>query len=161
MKEPAIRRSESTDAPTLLQLIEALADYEGLDPPDDQAKERLTTDLWGPKPRAEAWLAYVEGEAAAYAITFETYSTFLARPTLYVEDIFVLPAFRRRGVGRAFFKHFAAEVLARGCGRLEWTCLDWNEMALGFYMGLGAERMSQWVPFRMTSDQLQAGGSGG
>ena len=154
MSECLVRQASLADASTVFRLIEALADYEKLAPPDDAARERLRGDLWGPRPRAEAWLAEVGGKAAAYAITFETYSTFLARPTLYLEDLFVLSQYRRQGVGKAMFQRLAREAVERGCGRLEWTCLEWNQLAQEFYEGLGAERLRTWISYRMDAARL-------
>ena len=95
-----------------------------------------------------------EGEALAYAITCETYSSFLARPTLYLEDLFVRPEARRLGIGHACFRFLAAEALRRGCGRMEWVVLDWNELAIDFYEGLGARHMREWYTYRLTAAQL-------
>jgi GNAT superfamily N-acetyltransferase len=151
-----VRRAERNDAADLFVLIEALAKYEKLDPPDDDARLRLAEDIWGERPRAEAWLALFDGLPVAYAFTFETYSTFLARPTLYLEDLFVLPEFRRKGMGEAIFRHLASEAVDRGCGRMEWACLDWNEPGLRFYGKLGARHMGEWASFRLTAEQLEA-----
>jgi GNAT superfamily N-acetyltransferase len=151
-----IRKAEREDFPKLLDLITALAHYEKLDPPDEGAQQRLIDHAWGQKPRYEPWLVEVDGIPAAYAILFETYSSFLAQPTLYLEDIFVLPEYRKRGVGQAVFKRLAQEAAARECGRMEWSCLDWNELALGFYKKLGARQLSEWVYFRLTADEIAA-----
>lgn len=156
MSDLVIRPANHNDADTLFMLIESLAGYEKLDPPDAAARERLAKDLWGPKPRAEAWLGLVDGQPVAYAFTFETYSTFLARPTLYLEDLFILPQHRRHGIGRAFFRRLAQEAVSRECGRMEWSCLDWNEPALQFYNKLGAHRQGEWIGFRLTAGQMQA-----
>ena len=155
MSDLQIRRAKRNDAPDLFVLINALAEYEKLNPPDELALERLTEDLWGERPRAEAWLGILDGRPVAYAFTFETYSTFLARPTLYLEDLFVLPEYRRMGIGEAFFQHLSREALSKKCGRLEWACLDWNDPALRFYAKLGAERHDEWVSFRLTAEQLE------
>jgi GNAT superfamily N-acetyltransferase len=151
-----IRKAEREDFPKLLDLITALAHYEKLSPPDEGAQQRLIEHAWGPKPRYEPWLVEVDGVPAAYAILFETYSSFLAQPTLYLEDIFVLPEYRKRGVGQAVFKRLAQEAVARECGRMEWSCLDWNELALGFYGKLGARQLSEWVYFRLTAEEIAA-----
>jgi ABC-type dipeptide/oligopeptide/nickel transport system permease component len=102
------------------------------------------------------WLAtHVTIINLGYAITFETYSSFLALPTLYLEDLFVIPEARGSGAGRAAFRHLAAEALRRGCGRMEWAVLDWNALAIGFYERLGAQRLSEWYTYRLTADQLR------
>ena len=160
MTEPpfTLRRAERTDAPALLRLVCALADFEKLDPPDAEAQQRLIDDSFGPKPRIESWLAFATGheQAVGYAMLLETYSSFLARPTLYLEDLFVLPEFRGRGIGRAFLRHCAALAHERGCGRMEWTCLDWNTRAQRVYEDkLGAQRMSEWYLYRMTRPAME------
>jgi GNAT superfamily N-acetyltransferase len=152
----AIRRAERADAPGLLRLICALADFEKLDPPDADAQLRLIEDAFGPKPRIDVWLACVAEEPVGYAILCETYSSFLARPTLYLEDVFVLPEHRGRGIGRAFMRECVALAHERGCGRMEWTCLDWNTRAQTFYEGrLGAQRMSEWLLYRLTRPAME------
>lgn len=149
-----IRRAEAGDADTLLGLIEALADYEKLDPPDAEACARLRRDGWGDKPRYEAWLAYMDGMAVGYTILFETYSTFLAQPTLYLEDFFVLPDYRKLGIGYALFHRMTQLVLERDCGRMEWVCLDWNRAGLDFYARVGARHMTEWCTFRLLPEQI-------
>lgn len=155
-----IRRAERADAETVLMLIRALAEFEQLDPPDDEAAGRFVEHGWGAQPKFEAWLGEIEGEAVAYMVLFETYSTFLGRPTLYVEDIFVLPQYRKRGVGRALFEHAMKLARERGCGRMEWCCLDWNTPAQRFYESLGARRLNEWYYYRLTRDQLAGHGTG-
>jgi len=152
---PTIRKATRDDAPALLALIDALAAYEKLDPPDSVAKERLIKDMSGDRPRFEAYLAEVSGRAVGYAFVFETYSSFLALPTLYLEDIFVLPEWRGKNVGYALFIAMAAEALRRGCGRMEWAVLDWNQIAIDFYKRLGAAHLSEWQHYRMGRDQLE------
>jgi GNAT superfamily N-acetyltransferase len=155
-----VRRAKAEDGETLLGLILALADYERLDPPDAAARERLLRDGFGPNPRFDAFLAEVEGEAVGYAITFETYSTFLAKPTLYLEDLFVRPDARRQGAGRALLRHLAALAVERGCGRMDWTVLDWNDLARGVYRRLGAVESSEWILCRVTGEALHAVAAG-
>jgi GNAT superfamily N-acetyltransferase len=150
-----IRPATAADADRWLALVDALADYEKLDRPRPDARERLVHDAFGPRPRIWVWIGEQEGRAVAYAIVCETYSSFLARPTLYLEDLFVLPDARRGGIGRAFFRVLAAEALRRGCGRMEWVVLDWNELAIGFYEQLGARHMREWYTYRLTADQLE------
>src|SRR5262245_18671215 len=141
----AIRRAEPADGPLLLSLVDALADYEKLPRPDAAAKERLLHDGFGPSPRFQAYFAEHEGRVIGYALTIETYSSFLAKPTLYLEDLFVLPSERRRGAGRAIFRFLAAEAIRLGCTRLEWAVLTWNQTAIDFYEQTGARRITEWV----------------
>ena len=150
-----IRRASREDFPILVELITALAHYEKLDPPDAGAQQRLLNDGWCDQPRFEAWIATQGAEPAGYAIVFETYSTFLAQPTLYLEDIFVLPDRRSSGVGYALFKRLAKEAVDRGCGRMEWACLDWNELGLRFYDRLGARGLNDWKYFRLVRHELE------
>ncbi len=149
-----IRRAERCDAPALIGLIRALARFEHLEPPDDEAEARLLRDGWGDRPRFEAWLLCEGEDAVGYLLTFETYSTFLARPTLYIEDIFVLPEARGRGIGTALFRHAHALAQDRGCGRMEWCCLDWNMPAQTFYERAGARRLAEWYYYRLELDGL-------
>ncbi|MEW6304521.1 MAG: GNAT family N-acetyltransferase [Verrucomicrobiota bacterium] len=155
MTSPVLRRAERADAPALIQLIIALADFEKLPPPDAAAQQRLLEHGFGERPRFESWLACVDGAPVGYAIIFETYSTFLARPTLYVEDVFVLPDYRRRGIGKALFAHCIRLAQERDCGRVEWTCLDWNTKAQCFYEGIGAKHMGEWYLYRMTREGVE------
>ena len=153
-----LRRAERADAPDLLRLVCALADFEKLAPPDAEAQQRLIEDCFGPNPRLESWLAFAAGNTppVAYAMLLETYSSFLARPTLYLENVFVLPEFRGRGIGGGFLRHCVALAHERGCGRMEWTCLDWNTRAQRVYEGkLGAQRMSEWYLYRMTRPAMK------
>lgn len=150
---PAVRE----DASALIRLIIALAEFEKLEPPDQEAQSRLIEDAYGARPRFEAWLAFVEErpEPVAYAIFFETYSSFLARPTLYIEDIFVLPGHRKEGIGTALLRKAIELARSRECGRVEWTALDWNTNAQRVYEEkLGARRMSEWYLYRMTKTEI-------
>jgi len=151
-----LRRARRTDAGALVRLIVALAEFEKLSPPDAEAQARLVRDGFGAQPRFETWLAFADGasDPVGYAIFFETYSTFLARPTLYLEDLFVLPAFHRRGIGSALLRHCIQTAYERGCGRMTWTCLDWNTKAQSFYEGLGAQCLSDWRLYRLTRDRM-------
>lgn len=145
-----VRRARPDEAQVLMELILGLAEYEKLEPPDEAAQERLKRDIFGEKPRLEAWLAFVDGEAAGYALILETYSSFLALPTLYLEDIFVKPAFRGCGAGAALFRRMVDEAERRGCGRMEWVVLDWNRPALEFYERFGAVQLKDWITMRLT-----------
>ena len=111
--------------------------------------------MFGARPAAEVILAELDGEAAGFALYFHNYSTFLARPGLYLEDLFVEPELRGRGIGRRLLARLAAIAVDRGCGRFEWSVLDWNEPAIGFYENLGAAAMDEWTVFRMTGEALQ------
>lgn len=149
-----VRRARPEEAPVLLSLIDALAEYEKLTPPDEGARSRLVRDIFDDKPRLDAWLAYVDGVAAGYALVLETYSSFLALPTLYLEDIFVKPEFRGQGAGGALFTEMVAEADRRGCGRMEWVVLDWNRLALDFYRKFGATHLSNWQTMRLTREEF-------
>jgi GNAT superfamily N-acetyltransferase len=149
-----IRDARPQDVPLLLELFRELASYEKLEDKLVATEQRLHAALFGPRPAAEAMLAEQGGETAGYAIYFQTFSTFLAIPGIWLEDLFVRPAHRRAGVGRALLAEVAARLRERGGERLEWSALDWNELALGFYAGLGAERMDTWLTHRLTGDAL-------
>jgi GNAT superfamily N-acetyltransferase len=148
--EPATPR----DVPVILSLIQALAEYERMSQEVVASEERIRESLFGPRPQAEAVLAWAGGGAIGLALWFHNYSTFLGRHGLYLEDLFVLPGWRRRGVGRALLQHLARVAVDRGCGRMEWSVLDWNESAIGFYRALGAVPMNEWTVFRLTGDAL-------
>ena len=147
---PVVRRGVPDDAQAILTLVDALADYEKLERPSAAARERLVRDLFGPKPRLECWLAFLDGYPVGYAFALETYSSFLALPTLYLEDLFVLTEARGRKAGYALFQHVLEEARRRGCGRLEWTVLDWNQLAIDFYERLGGKHMKEWHLYRIT-----------
>jgi GNAT superfamily N-acetyltransferase len=149
-----IRRAVPEEAPVLHRLIRALADYEKLTPPDEAAQERLTRDIFGPKPRLDAYLVFVDGVAAGYALILETYSSFLALPTLYLEDIFVLPEYRGQHAGAALFKSMVQEAEDRGCGRMEWVVLDWNTPAQEFYRRFGAAHLNEWMTMRLRREDF-------
>ena len=147
---PVVRRAVRDDARAILTLVDALADFEKLERPTPAARERLINDLFGPKPRLDCWLAFLDGYPVGYAFTVETYSSFLALPTLYLEDLFVLAEARGRRAGYALFTHVLEEAKRRGCGRLEWTVLDWNQLAIDFYQRMGAQHMKEWHVYRIT-----------
>jgi GNAT superfamily N-acetyltransferase len=149
-----IRPATVADVALVLDFIPGLAEYERL-PHEVVATEALLTEtLFGPTPGAEVLLAELDGEPAGFALFFHNFSTFLGRRGLYLEDLFVRPAFRGRGVGRALLARLAALARARGCGRFEWSVLDWNEPAIGFYRALGAVPMEHWTVYRVTGDAL-------
>ena len=150
-----IRPATPADADTFLTLVDALADYEKLHRPTPEARGRLVADAFGPRQRISVFLGELDGTAVSYAIVLETYSSFLALPTLYLEDLFVVPDARRAGIGRAFFRFLAGEAVRRGCGRMEWVVLDWNQLAIDFYDKLGARRMTEWYTYRLNAEQLR------
>jgi GNAT superfamily N-acetyltransferase len=132
-----------------LTLINALADYEKLQRPNTTARSRLLHDAFGPRKRFDAFLAWYKGIPVGYAIIFETYSSFVALPTLYLEDIFILEKYRSLGIGRKLFAVCLREARHRGCGRLEWVVLDWNKTAISFYEKIGATHLREWYMFRI------------
>jgi len=150
-----VRRAVPADGPAVLSLVDALAAYEKLSPPDADAKTRLLADMFSPRPRIECHLGECDGRAVGYAFVFETYSSFLALPTLYLEDLFVLPDYRERKVGYALFRAMVAEAHRRGCGRMEWTVLDWNSLAIRFYDRLGARHMKEWYLYRLVREEME------
>ncbi|HZT08347.1 MAG TPA: GNAT family N-acetyltransferase [Chloroflexota bacterium] len=150
-----VRQMGAGDVPAFLELIQALADYERLPGPDPAARARLALDAVAEPPPFFVLLAERGGRAIGYALYFMTYSTFLARPSLYLEDIFVLERERRHGVGHALMRALAREAVARGCGRMEWQVLKWNAPAIEFYRGLGAAPLDDWVGYRLTAEQIQ------
>src|SRR5215211_7681131 len=157
---PRVRPLAPADVPGLLALIQALADYEHLPGPDSAARERLTRDALADPPRFQALVAELDGALVGYAILFETYSTFLARPSLYLEDLFVLPAARGRGAGAALFRACARLAVERDRGRFEWQVLTWNRLALDFYARFDAQPLDDWRPFRLTGDALHRAARG-
>jgi GNAT superfamily N-acetyltransferase len=150
-----VRKGTPQDGELLVELVCALADYEHLPRPTQDARERLVRDGFGPAPRFDTWFGEYAGRAVGYAITFYTYSTFLALPTFYLEDLFVLPEYRALKVGKALFVNCAQVAWEQGCGRMEWQVLHWNTPALAFYEHLGGARQADWLPWRATRDELQ------
>ena len=142
------------DVPLILELIRGLAEYERLAHEVVATEEGLRASLFGARPDAEVVIARVGEEAAGFALFFHNYSTFLGRRGLALEDLFVLPAWRGRGLGRRLLAHLAALAVERGCGRFEWSVLDWNEDAIRFYRSVGAVPMSDWTTFRVTGPAL-------
>ena len=151
-----VRPATPDDAPLIVELIRGLAEYERLAHECVATEERIRASLFGPRPEAEVVIAEAGGRAAGFALFFHNYSTFLARRGLYLEDLFVYPEFRGRGVGRALLRHLARLAVERECGRLEWWVLDWNEPAIRFYRSLGARPMDDWTVFRLTGEALRA-----
>jgi GNAT superfamily N-acetyltransferase len=154
-REPfTIRAATETDVSVLLRMIKALADYEKLSHEVVATEAALRESLFGPRPVAEALLAYAGVEPVGFAVFFRTFSTFLGSPSLYLEDLFVEPQCRGRGFGKRLLAHVAAAALARGCSRLEWAVLDWNEPAIRFYRSLGAEPCEAWTVYRLGTAEL-------
>lgn len=142
--------------PLILAFIRELAEYEKLRHEAVVTEAQLRETLFGPRPYAEVVLAEVEGEALGFALYFHNYSTFLGRPGLYLEDLYVRPEARGMGIGRRLLVHLARVARERGCGRMEWSVLDWNEPAIGFYRALDARPMDEWTVFRLTGEALAA-----
>lgn len=150
-----IRPARSGDESALFEMIRELAIFEQLEHLVTGSAEGLARDLFGSVPRAEALLAELDGSAVGFALFFSSYSTFLTRAGIYLEDIYVRPAARGRGTGRALLAAVARVAVERGAGRLEWAVLDWNEKAIGFYEHVGAERLEEWQLCRITGERLQ------
>jgi GNAT superfamily N-acetyltransferase len=150
-----LRSATPADVPVILRGIRALAEYERLAHECVATEALLRETLFGPNPVAEVVLAFDGETAAGYALWFRSYSTFLARPGLYLEDLFVYPEFRKRGLGRRLLAHLAGIAVERGYGRMEWMVLDWNETALRFYRSLGARTVDGWELCRVTGDELR------
>lgn len=150
-----IRSATAADAALVLEMIKELAEYERLSDAVTATEQTIRESLWGAHPAAEVIIASVDTQPAGFALFFHNYSTFLAQQGLYLEDLFVKPAFRGRGVGRALLERLAAIAVERNCGRFEWSVLDWNEPAIGFYKKLGAVPMHEWTIFRVTGDALR------
>lgn len=144
------------DLPVILDLIHALAEYEEHAHLVTATPGRLRETLFGIKPAAEVLLAYWDRECAGFAVFFATYSTFLAQPGLYLEDLYVKPHLRGQGIGLALMKRVAGIAAERGCGRLEWGVLDWNQPSIQFYKKLGALPMDDWTKYRLTGDALKS-----
>lgn len=152
--ELRIRPATPEDVPLILRFIRDLADYEELTHQLAVDEALLHAHLFGPRPGAEVLLGFAGAEPAAFAVFFHNFSTFLGRPGIYLEDLFVRPAFRRRGFGRAMLLHLGRLANRRGCGRFEWTVLDWNRPAIEFYQSLGAAVLPDWRVCRMTGAEL-------
>ena len=150
-----VRKAVASDGDVVLSLVGALAAYEKLAPPDAEARKRLLGDLFSGRPRLECYIAESGSRAAGYAFVLETYSSFLALPTLYLEDLFVLPEFRGKRAGYELFTAVVREAQLRGCGRMEWTVLDWNELAINFYRRSGAKHMKEWHLYRLVKQDME------
>jgi GNAT superfamily N-acetyltransferase len=149
-----IKAASERDVPLILSFIHKIAAYEKLSHEVTASEETLRESLFGPRPAAEVLLAYWDDTAAGYAVFFHNFSTFLGRPGVYLEDIFVEPVLRGNGIGKALLAAVAKEAQRRDCGRLEWAVLDWNKPAIDFYLSLGARPMEEWTIFRMTGEGI-------
>jgi len=149
-----IRTAARADIPLILELIRALAEYEKLADMCVATVEKLDASLFGQRPYAEAIIGEWDGAPAGFALYFHNYSTFLAQPGIYLEDLFVKPEFRGNGIGKALLIRLAQIAEERGCGRVEWSVLDWNEPSIGFYKKLGARALDDWTIFRVAGPDL-------
>lgn len=149
-----IRPAVEGDVRLILRFIKELASYERLPHEVVATEESVRESLFGERPTAEVSLAYVGEAPAAFSLYFHNFSTFLGQPGIYLEDLYVKAEFRRRGLGRAMFSHLARLAKERGCGRLEWAVLNWNETAIAFYRALGAVAMDEWTVYRVTGKAL-------
>ncbi len=149
-----VRPALPTDVPKILAFIRGLGDYEQLSSQVIANEEALRATLFGERPYAEVLMGEYEGQCAGFALFFHNYSTFLAQPGIYLEDIFVEPAFRQHGVATALLRHLAGLAVDRGCARLEWSALEWNRLAIDFYLKLGAVEMDAWRTYRLTGQAL-------
>ena len=155
MGEVRVRAASEADVPLILSFIKELAEYERLSHEVVATEEALRRWLFAERPVAEVLVGEDGGEPAGFALFFHSFSTFLGRPGIYLEDLYVRSEFRGRGVGRALLVHLARLAKERGCGRLEWSVLDWNEPAIGFYRGIGASPVGGWTVYRVTGEALE------
>lgn len=157
-----IEQATSADVPAILQLIRELAEFEHLLHEVTATEEQLREGLFGPKPSAEVIMGRLQpgGEVAGFALFFHNFSTFLAKPGIYLEDLYVRQQFRGRGYGAELLRYLARLALARNCGRLEWSVLDWNQRAIDFYKTLGAVPMNEWTIYRVAGPALRKLGGG-
>jgi len=151
-----IRPGEKGDVPVIAELIRGLARFERLEDQVTLTEEKLTRSLFGDRPYAETLIAEDDGKPVGFALFFHNFSTFLGRPGLYLEDLFVLPEGRGKGVGRKLLERLAQVAVERDCGRLEWAVLDWNKDAIRFYERLGARPNEDWTTYRLTGEPLRA-----
>jgi len=151
-----VRPAREDEVPLVLQFVRELAEYEHLLHEAVATEERVRRDLFGPRPYAEVVFACLDDLPVGFALFFHNYSTFVGKPGIYLEDLFVRPAARGKGLGKALLVWLAAEAVRRDCGRLEWSVLDWNEPSIKFYRSLGAKPMDEWTIFRLAGDALTA-----
>lgn len=150
-----IRDAVRQDIPTILGLIKDLARYENLLAEVEANEDTLNKWLFV-KEKAEVLIGEYDGAVVGYALFFHNFSTFIGRAGIYIEDLYIKPEFRGRGFGKAFFKYLAKITLERGCGRLEWACLDWNQPSIDFYLSMGSRAMDEWTIYRLTKHELAA-----
>ena len=150
----SLRVGTVADVPVIATLIRGLAEYEKLAHEVTMTEELLAASLFGERPYAETVIAEERGRAVGFALFFHNFSTFLGRPGIYLEDLFVLPDRRGRGIGKRLLSHLAALCVERGCGRLEWSVLNWNQPAIRFYESLGARPQSEWTVYRVSGEAL-------
>jgi GNAT superfamily N-acetyltransferase len=155
MTEILVRSASTEDVSLILSFINELAEYERLSHEVVATEDSLREWLFGNRPVAEVMIGESGGDPAGFALFFYNFSTFLGKPGIYMEDLYVRPEFRGRGIGRALLVHLAGLAKERGCGRLEWSVLDWNEPAIGFYRGIGASPVSGWTVYRVTGEALE------
>ena len=155
MERLTFREAREEDCALILRFIRALAVYEKM---EDQvvATEAMLREWLFEKKKAEVLFACLEGKEVGFALFFHNFSTFLGRAGIYLEDLYVLPEYRGRGIGKAILRELARTAVRRGCGRLEWWCLDWNRPSIDFYLNLGAEPMKDWTVYRIAGKTLQA-----
>lgn len=150
-----IASATPNDVPLILAFIKELAVYEKLEHEVVATEEILEETLFGKRPYAEVLIASYDSQPVGYALFFHSFSTFMGRPGLYLEDVYVQPTMRGKGVGKALLVHLARLAVERSCGRFEWSVLDWNEPSIGFYRSLGAQPMNEWTVFRLTGKSLE------
>jgi GNAT superfamily N-acetyltransferase len=151
-----LRRAEPRDTEAIVELIHELAAFEKLTHLCEVTPASLAPHLFGERPAAECVVGEIEGQVVAFALFFSNFSTFLSKPGLYLEDLYVRPAHRGSGLGKALLEHLGRLAAERGCGRFEWSVLDWNERAIAFYEGMGATVMPDWRICRIAGEQLAA-----
>ena len=155
MSDIRIAPATDSDVPVILEMIRGLAEYEKLSHLVTATEDQLRNTLFGPHPAAEVLLAEWNGEWAGFALFFPTYSTFLAQPGIYLEDLYVKPHARGKGLGIGLLQELARIAVARGCGRVEWDVLDWNEPSIRFYKKLGAVPLDEWTAYRLTGEAMR------
>jgi GNAT superfamily N-acetyltransferase len=150
-----IDAAAEADVPLVRQLIAELAEYEKLAHEMKATDEALRSAMFGPRPAVEAIIARMDDEPVGFALFFQNFSTFVGKPGLYLEDVFVRPAWRGQGIGHALLQHLAKIAVERDYGRMEWSVLDWNEPSIAFYRRIGARPMDEWTVYRLTGDTLR------